>query len=312
MKKDRIAVFNSATELLFMGSDFNRQVRHWLLAIRPKTLGISLAPVLVGSALAWSEQQELHWLPALAALIAALLIQIGTNLHNDAADFERGADTHERLGPKRATAQGWFTAAAVKRAAKISFSLAFLTGIYLAMIGGWPIIIIGLLSLTAGYAYTGGPRPIAYSASGELFVFIFFGLFAVMGSYYIQTLSLSLNIFFSACAVGFLAAAVLLVNNYRDLDSDVKASKFTLTNYLGRKNSRYLYMVLLLVPFTLPMALQTSSDNNWLILSALPLALLLLYRLTTLQPGPVFNQILAHTAQLQLLFSALLSVSLII
>ena len=133
-----------------------------------------------------------------------------------------------------------------------------------------------------------------------------------MGSYYIQTLSLSLNVFFSACAVGFLAAAVLLVNNYRDLDSDVKARKFTLTNYLGRKNSQRLYMVLVLVPFTLPIALQTTSGSSWLILTALPLALLLLYRLTTLQPGPVFNQILARTAQLQLLFSALLSVGLII
>ena len=145
------------------------------------------------------------------ALGAAAAIQIGTNLHNDAKDYERGTDTEERLGPARATAQGWFTAAQVKRAAHLAFGGAFLLGLYLIWHGGWPILAVGLLSLLAGYAYTGGPKPIAYSASGELFVLLFFGLVAVLGSYYLQTLCLSLPALAGASAIGLLAAAVLLV-----------------------------------------------------------------------------------------------------
>ena len=153
----------------------------WLLAIRPKTLGISIAPVVAGTSLAWAETAQINWLVAIAALTGALLIQIGTNLHNDAADFERGADSGDRLGPARATAQGWFTATQVKNAAFLAFSLAFVPGVYLVWVGGWPIVILGLVSLAAGYSYTGGRKPIAYSASGEVFVFIFFGLAATAG-----------------------------------------------------------------------------------------------------------------------------------
>ncbi len=279
----------------------------WFLAIRPKTLGISVSPVLVGSSLAWSETGSIQWLPAAAALIASMLIQAGTNLHNDAADYERGADTPERVGPQRATAQGWFTASAVKRAAYICFGIAFLTGIYLAAIGGIPIIVIGLLSLMAGYAYTGGPRPIAYSASGELFVFLFFGLIAVMGSYYLQSLNLSLNAFYSACALGMLAAAVLLVNNYRDLATDRKAGKLTIVNYLGAANSRILFGLLLLLPFLLPLLLTGFNHWVWLPLPLLFTALLLLHNFLQEPPGVGLNRYLAQTARLQLIYSALLS-----
>ncbi len=282
-------------------------MKRWLLAIRPKTLGISLVPVLVGSGLAWAETAQLHWPTALAALAGALLIQIGTNLHNDAADFERGADTAERIGPARATAQGWFSAAEVKRAAYFAFGLAFLIGLYLAWHGGWPIVLLGLASLVAGYAYTGGPRPIAYSASGELFVFLFFGLAAVLGSYYLQTMSLSFNAFAAAVAVGLLAAAVLLVNNYRDLETDERADKLTLAHYLGRAHARQLYALLLLLPFLLPLLAPQISPGGWLVLIALPLALRLLYRFISEPPGPAFNQILAQTAQLQLAYGLLLS-----
>ncbi|MCP3667947.1 MAG: 1,4-dihydroxy-2-naphthoate polyprenyltransferase [Gammaproteobacteria bacterium] len=284
-------------------------LQHGFLAIRPKTLGISVAPVITGSALALADGSPLQWLTATAVLIAAILIQIGTNLYNDAADFERGADTPERLGPERATAQGWFSAAEVKRAALISFATAFTVGIYLVWVGGWPIVLIGLFSLAAGYAYTGGPKPIAYSASGELFVFIFFGLAAVMGSYYLQTLQLSWNALWVAVSVGSLAAAVLLVNNYRDLETDRKATKLTLTNYLGRQHSQWLYIALLILPFLLPISL---GGYTGLILLALPMALWLIKRLATEQPGPAFNQILARTAQLQLIYSGLLTIGLIL
>ncbi|MBL3598852.1 MAG: 1,4-dihydroxy-2-naphthoate polyprenyltransferase [gamma proteobacterium endosymbiont of Lamellibrachia anaximandri] len=287
-------------------------MKQWLLAIRPKTLGISLVPVLVGSSLAWTETTHFSWLIALAALLGALLIQIGTNLHNDAADYERGADTDARLGPARATAQGWFTAAEVKRAAYLSFSAAFLIGIYLAWVGGWPIIILGLFSLAAGYAYTGGPKPIAYSASGEVFVFLFFGLAAVLGSYYIQTLALSLDAFTTACAVGFLAAAVLLVNNYRDLDTDRIAHKLTLVSHLGRGRARILYGALMLTPFLLPLTLGKENPGIWLPLIVLPWAVILLRRFVSTPIGPAFNQLLAHTAKLQLMFGLLLSLGLLI
>ncbi len=285
---------------------------YWLLAIRPKTLSISIVPVLVGSSLALAETAQLDWLTAFAALLGALLIQIGTNLHNDAADYERGADTAERLGPERATAQGWFTAKQVKAAAYKAFALAFLIGIYLAWIGGWPIVALGLASLAAGYAYTGGPKPIAYSASGEIFVFLFFGLVAVLGSYYVQTLTLTLNALAAAVAIGLLAAAILLVNNYRDLDTDAKANKLTLAHYLGRQRSRVLYNTLLLTPFTLPALLQPHNSLGWLVLLALPIALKLLHRFATQPGGPAFNRILAQTAQLQLAYGLLLSIGLLL
>ncbi len=285
----------------------------WFLAIRPKTLGISVAPVVVGTSIAWTETAQIHWLPALtalAALAATLLIQIGTNLHNDAKDFERGADTGERLGPARATAQGWFSAAKVKRAAHGCFGLAFLAGIYLALVGGWPIVIIGLLSLAAGYAYTGSPWPIAYTPFGELFVFLFFGLAAVMGSYYLQTLHFSLDAFLPASAIGLLAAAILLVNNYRDLETDEKAGKLTLTHYLGRRGGHALYGLLLLLPFLLPSVLMIGGPESWLILLLLPHALMLWRRFVSQAPGPSFNRLLADTAKLQLAYGVLLSIGL--
>jgi len=281
---------------------------HWVLAIRPKTLGISVAPVVVGSSMAQAEFGSIQWLPALAALISAMLIQIGTNLHNDAADFDRGADTPDRVGPARATAQGWFTSNEVKRTAYICFGLAFGIGIYLVSVGGIPIVVIGLFSLAAGYAYTGGPKPIAYSASGELFVFLFFGLVAVMGSYYLQTAQISLNALYCSIALGLLAAAVLLVNNYRDLETDQRADKLTLTHYLGANNSRITYGVLMLTPFLLPLLLHDVSIGVWLIMLLLPTALFLLRNFAREQPGPIFNRYLAQTAKLQLLFSLLLSI----
>jgi 1,4-dihydroxy-2-naphthoate octaprenyltransferase len=262
----------------------------------------------VGTTLAHTETELLQWPPALAALIAALLIQIGTNLYNDAADHDRGADTPERLGPARATAQGWFTSSEVKGAAHICFGLSFCIGIYLVAIGGWPIVVIGLLSLAAGYAYTGGPKPIAYSAGGELFVFLFFGLAAVMGSYYLQTLRISLNAFLCSSALGLLAAAVLLVNNYRDHETDAKADKLTLTHYLGKNRSQTTFALLLLLPFLLPLLITNLSAKLWLILLLLPFALLLLRNFMLKEPGSIFNNYLAHTAQLQLAYSVLLSI----
>jgi 1,4-dihydroxy-2-naphthoate octaprenyltransferase len=286
----------------------------WWLAIRPKTLIVSVAPLLVGNAVAWAQTGKLHWLPALVAVLAALLIQIGTNLHNDVADFERGSDTPDRLGPPRATAMGWLTAAAVRRGAWVALALACNFGIYLAYHGGWPIVVIGLASLLAAWAYTGGPWPIAYTPLGELFVVLFFGLAAVGGSSYLQTLSISPAALLAGLMLGLFAAAVITVNNYRDLDTDFRAGKRTLAVVVGRRVTHWVYAVELLLPFALLPLLALLAGRAWwlaLPLLILPLALQLLQRFRREPPGAVFNQLLASTARLQFVYALLLALALL-
>lgn len=268
-----------------------------------------MAPVLVGSAIAHAETGALLLWPALLALLAAVLIQIGTNLHNDVADFERGADTPDRLGPPRATAMGWLPAASVRRAAWAAFVLAFALGILLVARGGWPIVLIGLASLAAGWAYTGGPRPIAYTPLGELFVMVFFGLAAVGGSYYLQTLSLALPAGLAALMLGAFAAAVISVNNTRDLATDARAGKHTLAVFLGRQAMNRVYVLELLLPFLLLPVLAAVLGRGWWM--ALPgllagSALQLAHRFATMPAGPGFNALLGETARLQAVFSLLL------
>ena len=282
----------------------------WFLACRPKTLTVSLSPVLVGSAIAWHDSGTLLWLPLLAAALGAALIQIGTNLFNDVGDFLRGTDTPDRLGPRRATAEGWLTPATVKSGAWLSFALAFGCGIYLVQHGGWPIVAIGLASLAAGWAYTGGPRPIAYGPLGEVFVFIFFGLVATGGSYYLQTLNLTPIAMVAATMVGIQAAAVITVNNYRDLDGDARSGKDTLAVLVGRPATQGVYVAEMLVPYLLLALL--APTLGWLAalpLLSLPLALRLIQRFRRTAPGPAFNQILAATAGLQLVFALLLALA---
>ncbi|MGB4063835.1 MAG: 1,4-dihydroxy-2-naphthoate polyprenyltransferase [Azonexus sp.] len=281
----------------------------WFLACRPKTLSVSLSPVLVGTAVAWHDSGTLLWLPLLAAAFGAAFIQIGTNLFNDVGDFLRGTDTPDRLGPKRATAEGWLTPNMVKAGAWLSFALAFLCGIYLVAHGGWPIVAIGLASLAAGWAYTGGPKPIAYGPLGEFFVFIFFGLVAVGGSYYLQTLGLTATALLAAALVGLHAAAVITVNNYRDLDGDAQSGKHTLAVRLGRPLTRRLYAAEMLAPYALLPLLAGLGWPGALPLLSLPLAVKLIRRFNSDAPGPVFNSILAATAGLQLVFALLLTLS---
>ncbi len=281
----------------------------WFLACRPKTLSVSLSPVLVGSAAAWHDSGTLLWPPLLAAALGATFIQIGTNLFNDVGDFLRGTDTPERLGPRRAAAEGWLTPKQVGAGAWLSFALAFLCGIYLVAHGGWPIVAVGLASLAAGWAYTGGPKPIAYGPLGEFFVFVFFGLVAVGGSYYLQTLTLAPPALLAATLVGIQAAAVITVNNYRDLDGDAKNGKNTLAVRLGRPLTRRLYTAEMLAPYLL---LPLLCELGWpaaLPLLSLPLALRLIRRFHREAPGPRFNNILAATAGLQLGFALLLTLS---
>ena len=281
----------------------------WFLACRPKTLSVSLSPVLVGSAIAWHDSGALLWLPLLAAALGAAFIQIGTNLFNDVGDFLRGTDTPDRLGPKRATAEGWLTPGKVKAGAWLSFALAFVCGIYLVWHGGWAIVAIGLASLAAGRAYTGGPKPIAYGPLGEVFVFIFFGLVAVGGSYYLQTFSLTATALAAAALVGIHAAAVITVNNYRDLDGDARSGKNTLAVRLGRPATRRIYAAEMLAPYVLLPLLAGLGWPGALPLLSLPLAFRLIHRFHHEAPGPAFNDILAATAGLQLVFALLLTLS---
>ena len=299
----------SQAAAVMRGGAMPRRGYAWWLAIRPKTLSVSVVPVLVGTSLAWSQQAAVLWLPALVALLAALLIQVGTNLHNDVADFERGADGPQRLGPPRATAMGWLAATAVRRGAWIAFALAFNLGVYLVHHGGWPIVVIGLASLAAGWAYSGGSRPIAGTAFGESFVLLFFGVVAVSGSYYLQTLSLAPAAVLAGAIVGLPAAAVITVNNTRDRESDARVGRRTLAVLCGRRAACGIYAGELLLPFVLLPWLAMLSDRGfWLALPslALPLCLRQIARFRH-AAGAAYNELLADTARLQLLFALLLA-----
>ena len=210
----------------------------WLLAARPKTLAAAIVPVLVGMALAINSHTRLHWMSFLYALGGALFIQIGTNLVNDALDFKRGADTHERLGPLRVTQAGLLSANAVLAGAYVCFGLAALCGIPLILRGGWPIVVIGVVSILAAYAYTGGPYPLAYHGLGEVFVMIFFGLTAVGGSYYVQRLTIDIGVLIEGFAVGALAVILLAINNLRDIANDRASNKRTLAARFGERFAR--------------------------------------------------------------------------
>jgi len=263
--------------------------------------------VLAGVALAASETGHLSVLAAVATLLSAVAIQVGTNLHNDAADFERGTDTEFRVGPLRATAQGWFTVGQVKRAAHFAFLTALLLGVYLCVRGGLPILLLGVASLAAGYAYTSGPRPIAYGPFGELFVLLFFGIAAVAGSHYLQTLAFSWTSVAVGIALGLPAAAVLLLNNYRDLETDRTAGRRTLCHYLGRPFARIVYAVLLTAPFPI-LLLGGFPGSAWPLLAALPFAAHLIWRLLRGAEGAQLNPLLGSTALFQAALSVLLTI----
>src|SRR3954452_11339165 len=219
-------------------------VRIWLMAARPKTLPVGLAPVLVGTALA-DTAGVFHPLRFAAALLGALFIQVGANLSNDYSDARRGADTEDRLGPVRVTAGGLVPPRQGLIATDVTVALAILCGVYLIAVAGWQLLLVGAASIVAGVLYTGGPRPYGYEGLGELFVFLFFGIVAVSGSYYVQIQELPWQVFALAVPVGLLASAILVVTNVRDIDTDRRAGKRTLAVRLGRERTRVLYVGML-------------------------------------------------------------------
>ncbi|WP_456405090.1 1,4-dihydroxy-2-naphthoate polyprenyltransferase [Thiolapillus sp.] len=287
-------------------------IHTWLSATRPKTLGLSVSPVLVGSCLAWAERGELQILPALAALLAAICIQIGVNLHNDATDALQGTDTPDRLGPPRVTAQGLLSAASVHRAALLAFGCAFVLGIYLVAVGGWPILLLGLVSLAAGAAYSGGPWPISGSPLGEVFVFLFFGLGATAGSYYLQAGQVGMTALLSGGMLGFIAAAVLVVNNYRDRRTDAQSGRKTLAVLLPPQTSQLEYALLLSLSFLLLSWLWLAGHVSWYPLLFAAIAIWLIRRIFSLPVGKALNKLLADTARFQLAFSLVFCIALFV
>jgi 1,4-dihydroxy-2-naphthoate octaprenyltransferase len=289
-------------------------VRIWLMAARPRTLPAAIAPVLVGTALA-GFGHVFHPLRFLAALLGAVFIQVGTNLSNDYSDARRGADADDRLGPVRVTAGGLVPPKQVLVATYVSFGLAVLAGVYLIVVAGWLLLVIGAASILAGVLYTGGPRPYGYEGLGELFVFLFFGVVAVAGSFFVQVKHLHWEAFALSVPVGLLAAAILVVNNIRDIDSDRRASKRTLAVKLGRARTRWLFAGTVYLAFLLaPITWIFGPVKPWVMLTwlALPLAAALVRIVRTRTDGPSLNGALARSGMLQLAFCVLLSAGLLL
>jgi 1,4-dihydroxy-2-naphthoate polyprenyltransferase len=289
-------------------------VRIWLMAARPRTLPAAIAPVLVGTALAMTVV-DLRVGGFVAALLGAILIQVGTNLSNDYSDARRGADTEDRLGPVRVTAGGLVPPKRVLVATYVTFALAVLCGVYLVYLAGPILLAIGAASILAGVLYTGGPRPYGYEGLGEVFVFLFFGLVAVAGSYYVQTEEVSWEAFALAVPVGLLAAAILVVNNVRDLETDRRAGKRTLAVRLGRPRTRTVFGLMVYGAFlTAPIPWIAGSLSPWLLLPLvlLPPAVELVRMVRTHTDGPTLNDALGRTGLLQLGFCILLSVGLLL
>lgn len=281
----------------------------WMLAIRPKTLPAAMGPVIVGTSFAAGDG-TFSLLPALAALLVALLLQIGSNLANDVFDFKKGKDTEERTGPLRVTQAGLLTPREVMRGMWIVFGLAFASGLYLTWVGGWVILTLGIAAIISAIAYTGGPFPLGYHGLGEVFVFIFFGPVAVCGTYYVQAGNVSPAAWWASLPVGFLITAILVVNNFRDLPQDKKTGKRTVAVRLGPTGTQWEYFILLAASFAVPLIMWLRGlASVWILFAwfSLPFVLPLLQDIRTKQGKPL-NATLAGTARMGLIFSILLSV----
>jgi 1,4-dihydroxy-2-naphthoate octaprenyltransferase len=297
------------------------------MAARPRTLPAAIAPVLVGTAAAWFalpdacfdikgvDCDQFRSGAFYAALIGSIFIQIGTNLANDYSDAKRGADTVDRLGPVRVTAAGLVAPRSVLVATWVAFGIAVAAGIYLTTVAGPVILAVGVASILAGVLYTGGPRPYGYAGLGELFVFLFFGLVAVNGSYYVQLEELDWLPFGLSVSIGCLATAILVVNNIRDIDTDRRAGKRTVAVRLGREATRRFYRSLIVIAYlVLPITLLATGGPGWAALGALsaPLAIPAARPVLTRVDGPSLNQALAKTGALLAAFSLTVSAGLLI
>ncbi len=281
----------------------------WRIALRPKTLWIATIPVIVATCLAWSLAGAFDPLIALIALAAAVLMQVVTNLQNDVGYTERGGETGTRVGLPRATANGWLGVGAVRRAIVTAVVIAQVVALPLMIRGGWPIVLTSVASTLAAIGYMGGPRPIAYTPFGELTVFVFFGLVAVCGAYWVQAGTLAVATWIAAAAIGMHAAAVLLVNNFRDRAHDATTGRRTLTVVLSAAGAIRLYAVLVLTPFALAAVLAAVAGSAWYALpvAALPWGWRLARALAHTPAGPAQNALLFRTVMLEVAFGTLLA-----
>ncbi len=287
--------------------------RIWLLASRPKTLLAAFVPVTVGASLAYHEQQ-IHYQATLAALICSILIQIGTNFTNDLFDFIKGADNSERIGPIRVLNAGLVSEEQMKLAIWLTFGSAFLIGLYLVYLGGPIILIIGILSIIAGIAYTAGPFPLAYNGLGDVFSFVFFGIVGTVGTYYVNTGEFSIEALLASLPVGALVTAILVVNNYRDVDQDQIAGKRTLAVIFGKQFARFEYLLLLTIAYVIPLLLVLNYNlDGWLLLPylTLPVAVRLI-KMLFINSGVQLNKTLELTAKFSALYGLLLSIGFIL
>ncbi len=282
----------------------------WQVALRPKTLWIATIPVFVGTAIAWSVHDAFVAWVAVLALAGAIVVQIITNLQNDVGYTARGAETGRRVGLPRATAQGWLSPLAVRGAIVVAVLAALaIAAPLVAFRDGW-VVAITLASIVAAYTYMGGPRPIAYTPTGEFVVFLFFGLMAVCGTVYVQAGTMGAIAWLAGTGIGLLAAAVLVVNNHRDSAHDATTGRRTFAVVFGAEASLRLYLVCVLTPFALAAAMAAVACSPWYLLPmlALPRAATLGRELARMAPGPAYNALLFRTVMLEVLFGGLLAV----
>ena len=285
----------------------------WLLASRPKTLPAAAAPIIVGSALTYADG-SFRPLIALICLLTALLLQIGSNLANDVFDYEKGTDQGERLGPTRVTQSGLLTPGEVKRGMMVVFGISAALGLYLISVGGWPILILGVAAILSAIAYTGGPYPLGYHGLGDLFVFIFFGLVAVTGTYYLQTETITPAVWWMSVAMGLLTTAILVVNDLRDIENDRLGGKKSLAIRFGERFSQMEYAACILGAYLIVAGLALGGNlPPWSLLTllTLPLAIRLLRSVRT-DRGQTLNKTLAGTGQLELFYALALAAGLLI
>ncbi len=287
-------------------------LKNWITASRPKTLPAAIAPVMVGTGLAYHDY-HFNFVTAIITFLAAICIQIGTNFSNDLSDFLKGTDATERTGPIRAAQAGLLTISQLKAGIVFIFSIAIIFGSYLAFIGGLPIIIIGITSIAAGILYTAGPYPFGYYGLGDFFVFLFFGIIAVAGTYFLQTGYVTSNSLYCGCIMGCLAAAILVVNNLRDADTDILTRKKTLAVIFGKTFSKIEFSILVFTPylFLIYLYLQLENLSVWLPIFTLPISLSLIIKIYS-KTGSDLNTVLEQTAKLLFIFAILLCLGLII
>jgi len=289
-------------------------LQRWILAIRPKTLTAAIAPVVLGWGVA-STTGRFHWGAALAALLTSIMIQIGTNLVNDVVDFSKGADTEARTGPVRVTQTGLLTPRQVWGGVALSFGLAVLAGLYLTWIAGWPVLVLGAVSIISGIAYTAGPYPLAYHGLGDLFVLLFFGFAAVAGTVFVVAQQLPPQTWLAATAAGALTVNILIVNNIRDIETDRLAGRKNLPIVFGRKAAEWEFALMLALAFAIPFILICKQlSSAWVLLTLLtfPQALKIWGSLRSGKSGQALNPTLGQTAQLLLWFCLLFTLGLLI